>query len=133
MTAVGTVSKTSRGRRKGEKGGGVFSGEGERTTETVSHTVPNMASADQFPINRLAGTLDHTNKYPYFFLVLQGREEENNNRLKLARSTFSRPKIHGGEGDPGRKSRIDPGRRNKSPGGDNAKPMRSVRTEILKS
>ena len=33
----------------GGEGGGVFSGEGERTTETVSHTVPNMASADQFP------------------------------------------------------------------------------------
>ena len=49
VSAVGTASKTGRGRRKGEKGGGVFSGEGERTTETVSHTVPNMASADQFP------------------------------------------------------------------------------------
>ena len=68
VSAVGTVSKTSRGRRKGEKGGGVFSGEGERTTETVSHTVPNMASADQFPINRLAGTLYHTNKIHFSLL-----------------------------------------------------------------
>ena len=49
VSTVGTVSKAGRGRRKGEKGGGVFSGQGERTTETVSHTVPNMASADQSP------------------------------------------------------------------------------------
>lgn len=34
---------------EGGEGGGVYCGQGERTTETVSHTVPNMAAADQSP------------------------------------------------------------------------------------
>jgi len=73
----------------GEKGGGEFGGEGERTTETVSHTVPNMAAADQFP-----PSIDwpehptHTNKNTFLFLVMQRTYEENNNRLKLARPTL---------------------------------------------
>jgi len=70
VSAVGTVSKTSRGRGKGGKGGGVSSGQGERTTETVSHTVPNMAAADQFPINRLPGTLDQHKQNSFFSFFL---------------------------------------------------------------
>ena len=135
VSAVGTVSKAGRGRRKGEEGGGVFSGEGERTTETVSHTVPNMAAADQCPINRLAGTLYQTNKNPFLFLVFRGSDDENNNRLRLARPTlFTVLSTRRGGG-----SRLEglefasTAEQNKSPGGEIANPTRSVRTEILKS
>ena len=54
---------------RGGKGGGVSSGQGERTTETVSHTVPNMAAADQFPHQSIArNTRPAQTKFFFFFL-----------------------------------------------------------------
>ena len=135
VSAVGTVSKTSRGRRKEEKGGGVYSGQGERTTETVSHTVPNMAAADQFPHQSIArNTRPHTNKilfFPSSFLVLRRHAQREKQQSKVAcmADLIESTTCTGKKGNVRRESRIGlwfaP-----EPRGENVQPMRSVHTEI---
>ena len=54
-----------------------------------SHTVPNMAAADQFPHQSIARNTRAHKQNPFPSLVLRGTwARENNNPLKLARSTL---------------------------------------------
>jgi hypothetical protein len=113
----------------------VYCGQGERT-ESVSHTVPNMASADQSPHQSIARNTCTRRQIISFSFISCPRgkgAKVNNNRLKLARSSSFRA-ILGGRGTRVERRELDGGlRRNKSSRGENAQSTRSVRTEILKA
>ena len=115
------------------------SGQGERTTETVSHTVPNMASADQSPHQSIArNTRPHKqNSFFFFFFFLscfagnvprkkQQQLTESGTVHSIKSTVYNREErgtwVEGRELDGGLG-------RNKSPRGGNGRPMRSVRTE----